>query len=816
MKKLLIVESPTKARAFKSGNYLSKDFIIEASKGHVRDLPDKKIGVDVKNNFEPEYEISKDKVKDIEKLKKEADKCDIVYLAPDPDREGEAIAWHLKEILQEHKPDLQFKRVKYNQINKRAVNEAIENPTEIDLNIVNAQQARRILDRLVGFKVSPLLWKWISRGLSAGRVQSVGLRIVSEKEMEIRAFVPTKYFDLEVKLDNGDVVTFKLQNIDGKTLPTVKDSKIKAITDEALAKEIFNGIKGYDFTVKSVKTSDKKIKPSGPFITSSLQQAASSLLGFSPTKTMTVAQSLYEGVKIDGEVSGLITYMRTDSYSISPEALTTCREYIARLGDEYLPESPNYYSNKKGAQEAHEAIRPTDAYKSPAKIKSALNGDQFKLYSLIWRRFVASQMTESVNSVLSLKVEATNGTRDLGFGATSSKMKFDGFKQVYTYNDKETEQITGDFKAGQSLKYADGKLDEKATKPPKRYTEASLIKALEDNEIGRPSTYASILSTLKNRKYITIESKAIHLSELGEKVNEWDIKYLEQLFNVGFTAGMESQLDDIESGKLDWKNMLKEFYTPFEGWLEGAQPPKADNSKVEQVIALFNEVSTWEEPKKIGRRTYDDNKFVKSIEKQMSGGKQISEKQLNFLITLAEKYTEQIKDLEGKIKKIGIEVAKIDEIKIAVSEDTKELIGLLKSVKFDAPTGAFDENSFFESLSARVDSGKELTTKQLFALKKIVSKYSSQVENFEEISKKYNIADQSKINEEATELFAKMKDIPEEDWKEAKGKKDIDFYDSLKTQFAAKGSLSSKQVFSLKRMAIKYGVVEAPPKKEKK
>jgi len=815
MKKLLIVESPTKARAFKSGNYLSKDFIIEASKGHVRDLPERKIGVDVINNFEPEYEVSKDKIKDVENLKKLSDKCDVVYLAPDPDREGEAIAWHLKQILEDHNPKLEFKRVKYNQINKRAVNEAIENPTQIDDNIVNAQQARRILDRLVGFKVSPLLWKWISRGLSAGRVQSVGLRIVSEREMEIRAFIPTKYFEIEATLDNGDKVRFNLQNIDGKALSTVKDSKIKAITDEKLANEIFGDLPNYDFTIKTVKTSEKKIRPSGPFITSSLQQAASSLMGYSPTKTMSVAQSLYEGVKFDGEVSGLITYMRTDSYAISPEGLASCRSFIETMGDKYLPEKPKYYSNKKGAQEAHEAIRPTDVFKTPEKVKSLLNGDQFKLYNLIWKRFVASQMTDSVNSVLSIKVDAKNSTRKLGFGATSSKMKFDGFKKIYTYNDKDSIQIKGNFTEGESLKYADGKLDAKETKPPKRYTEASLIKALEDNEIGRPSTYASILSTLKNRKYIAIESKAIHLTSLGKKVNEWDVKYLEKLFNVGFTASMEKQLDDVESGKLNWKSMLKEFYTPFEGWLEGAQPPKAENSAVKTVISLFNSVETWEEPKKVGRRTYDDNKFVKSIEKQMTGGKQISEKQLNFLVSLAEKYKDQIPSLDETIKKLDLNIAKKDDIKEEISEDTIELIGIAGKIKFEVPTGAFDESSFYESLKSRVDSGKELTPKQAYALKKIISKYSAQVGNFEEISKKYKIADQSKVNEEAKELLSKLKEVPEDDWKEAKGKKDIDFYNSLKSQFEVKKSLSSKQVYSLKRMAIKYGLVEAPPKKKK-
>ncbi len=813
MKKLLIVESPTKAKAFKSGNYLSKDFIIEASKGHVRDLPEKKMGVDITNNFEPEYEINKDKVKDIEKLKKEADKCDVVYLAPDPDREGEAIAWHLKQILQEHKPDLQFKRVRYNQINKRAVNEAIENPTDIDDNIVNAQQARRILDRIVGFKVSPLLWKWITRGLSAGRVQSVGLRIVADREAEIRAFIPTKYFDIDVVLTD-DKVKFSLQEVDGKTLPTVGDSKIKAITDESLAKEIYASLKDYAYSTESVKRSDKKIHPSAPFITSSLQQAASSLLGFSPTKTMTVAQSLYEGVNINGEFSGLITYMRTDSYAISPEGIASCRDFISTLGENYLPEKPNFYSNKKGAQEAHEAIRPTDVFKKPEAIKTALTSDQYKLYQLIWKRFVASQMVDSINSVLTIKVDAKNGNRSLLFGATSSKMKFDGFKKVYTYNDKETEQIEGDFKEGDSLKYIDSTLDHKETKPPKRYTEASLIKALEDNEIGRPSTYASILNTIKTRKYIEIEAKAIHLTDLGEKVNDWDVKYLEKLFNIGFTADMESQLDNIETGKLDWKDMLSNFYSSFDKWLEGAQPPSADNSQVESIIALFNSVSEWEEPRKVGRRTYDDKKFVGSIEKQMTGGKAISEKQLNFLVSLAEKYKDQIPNFENVVKNIEFPKEDKETKTVEVSAENIELIELLKDVKFDAPTGTFDESSFFESLSSRVKSGKELTAKQVYALKKIVSKYSSQIANFDEVASKYGIADQSKVNEEAKDLLDKLVTVPAEDWKEAKGKKDIDFFNSLKDQFEAKSSLSPKQVYSLKRLAIKYGLIENPKAKK--
>lgn len=567
---LVIVESPTKCKTLT--RYLGKDYHIMATVGHIRDLPKSRLGVDVDNDFEPEYEIIEGKEKVLSQLKKAAKKAKAVYLAPDPDREGEAIAWHVANSLKKG-TRADFLRVAFNEITKPAVVKAIKHPREIDMNLVNAQQARRVLDRIVGYTVSPFLWKTVLPKLSAGRVQSVALRLVCEREAEIKAFVPQEYWQIAavLKTEKEEQFSARLYKIDGNTVvkPTEVKGKKVAITSKKEADGYLTELRKADWVVLNIEKSEKVRKPSAPFITSTLQQEASKVYGFSPKQTMAVAQQLYEGIEINKKgLTGLITYMRTDSTRISDEALKAVRGFIkAEYGSGYLPPSPVIYAKKKGAQDAHEAIRPTYMDLPPEKVQKRLTPRQFKLYALIWNRFVASQMKPARFDVETVDITADRFL----FRATEQRVKFDGFLKLYHEEREPDENGNGEngaqalprLQAKQPLELVELKPTQSFTKPPPRYSQAMLVKRLEADGIGRPSTYATIISTLKERKYVELEQRKLLPTELGIAVNNILVEHLPKVFNVKFTANMEKQLDLVEEGTDDWVKVVNDFYKPF-------------------------------------------------------------------------------------------------------------------------------------------------------------------------------------------------------------------------------------------------------------
>ncbi len=572
-KSLIIVESPTKTKTLK--NFLGDSYRIEASMGHVRDLPKGALGVDVENDFKPQYRNIPDRREIIKKLKEAAESSDKVFLASDPDREGEAIAWHLQETLKT--PNI-F-RIEFNEITKDAVMRALENPRAVDLHRVNAQQARRILDRLVGYKLSPLLWKKVKPKLSAGRVQSVAVRLICEREREINSFVPEEYWSIIAKLTPLD----KEFPFEAK-LVNFRNDKIE-VKNEEQAKSILADLENAQYMVKKVTETQKKRNPAPPFITSTLQQEASRKLRFSNKKTMMIAQQLYEGIRIGSEGSvGLITYMRTDSTRVSAEALTAVREYIKQqFGSEYLPKSPRQYKSSKSSQDAHEAIRPTSPQRTPESLEKFLNDDQLKLYKLIWQRFVASQMESAVFDVLKADITAN----EYLFRATGAKVKFDGFTKIYTEGrDDATDKLEEEepplppLTAEQILKLIELKPNQHFTQPPPRYTEATLVKALEEKNIGRPSTYATIISTILEREYVQLIDRKFHPTELGCIVNDMLVKHFPDVMDVKFTANIESRLDEIEEGKTEWVPVLRDFYGPFTEELDKAHQ-NAEEVKIE-------------------------------------------------------------------------------------------------------------------------------------------------------------------------------------------------------------------------------------------
>jgi len=558
---LFIVESPAKARTIK--RFLGKGYEVKASLGHVKDLPKKELGVDVQNDFSPQYVVIKGKEKALKELKKAAKDKKRIYLALDPDREGEAIAWHVSQEI--GAPSANLYRVRFNEITKRSIKEAVENPQQIDMKVVNAQQARRILDRLVGYKVSPLLWATIYRGLSAGRVQSVALRLVCEREGQIEEFQPQEYWSIIALLLSRDGSPFKAK------LHKMGSKDLK-IPNKARADRILADLKGRKFNVAKVALDKRKRNPYPPFITSTLQQEASKRLNFSTKKTMALAQELYEGVDLGKKGrTGMITYMRTDSNRIAQEALKEARTWIkVKFGDDYLPSKPWAYKSRKSAQEAHECIRPTSAEREPDQVRGHLSPDQFKLYSLIWRRFLACQM----NPALYLSTVADIQAGPYLFRATGSTLEFPGFLKVYPLLGEE-ETALPPLTEGEVLELKEITSQQHFTKPPPRYTEASLVKELEEKEIGRPSTYAQIITTILIRGYVKLEERKFFPTELGKTVNKILIENFPSLFDVEFTAQMEENLDRIEAGKDEWVEVLKGFYGPFQKMVEEAEGRKA-------------------------------------------------------------------------------------------------------------------------------------------------------------------------------------------------------------------------------------------------
>jgi DNA topoisomerase I len=561
-KNLVIVESPTKSKTLKK--FLGRGFDVIASGGHIKDLPKSKLGVDIDNDFKPEYVVIRGKAKAIKDLKQKAASSDLIYLAPDPDREGEAIAYHIaKEISKINK---NIRRVTFNEITKRAVTEGIKNAGEINLDKVYAQQARRILDRLVGYQVSPLLWETVMRGLSAGRVQSVALKMICAREEEIEKFVPVEYwtFDADFQTPRKDIFTLRLSQIDGKKFEISSGEESAAIVAD---------IGKQSYKVNSVEKSKTRKTPPAPFITSTLQQDSFNKLHMSNKTTMVVAQQLYEGVELgdEGQV-GLITYMRTDSVRIADEAAIAAREVIANLyGDKYLPETVRKHKTSKSAQDAHEAIRPTDPSLTPKDIKKYLTRDQQRLYDLIWRRFVASQMAPAEYDVVTIEVE---GGKYL-FKSARQKMTFDGFMTLYNINGDEEARSFPEIVPGEKAKLIELYPDQHFTEPPPRFNAGSLVKELEQNGIGRPSTYAQIISVLLDRKYITQDNRRFTPTDLGRMVNKILIDNFPDIFSEEFTAKMEGELDKIEEGTFTWVDALNDFYQPFKADLDKALASKA-------------------------------------------------------------------------------------------------------------------------------------------------------------------------------------------------------------------------------------------------
>ncbi len=562
-KKLVVVESPAKAKTIKK--YLGRGYTVEASMGHIRDLPKSQLGVNVEDNFEPKYITIRGKGELLAKLRKAAKTSDKVYLATDPDREGEAISWHLSHLLgiKENEPC----RIEFNEITKDAVKNAIKNPRPINQNLVDAQQARRILDRLVGYKISPLLWRKVRKGLSAGRVQSVASKIICEREREIEAFKPEEYWNLKgIFISSKNKQSFEAQ-LHSKGKKKI-DLKSKQEVDQVLA-----AIKGEDYTVTKVQKGSRKRSAPPPFTTSTMQQEASRKLGFTTKKTMMLAQQLYEGVDVKGEGSvGLITYMRTDSTRVSDQALAEVRTIIQeKFGKDYVPSKANIFRSKKGSQDAHEAIRPTSVRYSPKDLQSSLKRDQLRLYTLIYNRFMASQMKPALYETLTVNISAG----EYIFRASGSRKVFPGYTALYMEgNDEGKEEkdiMLPDLEEGEKLELKEYKSEQKFTQPPARYTEASLVRALEDMGIGRPSTYAPTISTIISRGYVVRDARILYPTDLGFIVNDLMDKYFPKIMEYKFTAAMEEKLDKIEEGEVNWRDLLNEFYPSFADYLSHAE-----------------------------------------------------------------------------------------------------------------------------------------------------------------------------------------------------------------------------------------------------
>lgn len=578
-KSLIIVESPAKIKTLQK--FLGSNYLFESSLGHIRDLPEKEFGIDIEHDFEPKYIVMPDKQDVIAKLKKAAKSCDTVYLSPDPDREGEAIAWHISEILP---PNTNIKRVSFNSITKEAVLRALEDPREIDTSLVNAQQARRLLDRIVGYKISPLLNRRIQRGkegsVSAGRVQSVALKLVVDREKEIEAFKPVEYWNLAAILKTDEVErNFRaaLHSVDGKRVEKerVEGKEVEIINNKEAADAIVARMLQGPYQVLTVEKKEKKRNPVPPFITSTLQQEASRHYGFSSARTMNIAQTLYEGVDLGNEgAEGLITYMRTDSVRIAPEALDEARRYILETyGSDYLPAQPKVYSSQKSAQDAHEAIRPANLQHSPEKLQEYLTREQFMLYQLIWRRFLASQMVPAIYDTVSADIEDGKG---IVVRATGSTMKFQGYLVVYEEkndeDDKDDEtRILPNLEEGQSLQLIDVTSDQAFTRPPPRYTEASLVKELEKSGIGRPSTYATIMNKIQSRDYTTKENGRLKPTEIGCVIALLLENNFQEIMNIGFTAAMEDDLELVAENRKDWKGLIRDFWGKFSPTLATAE-----------------------------------------------------------------------------------------------------------------------------------------------------------------------------------------------------------------------------------------------------
>lgn len=865
--KLVIVESPTKARTIT--RFLGNGVQVMASQGHVRDLPEHTMGVDIENNFKPDYELTANGRKIVSQLKQAAKGASDIYLATDPDREGEAIAWHLQEVLR-NGSKASFHRITFHEITKNAIMNSFAAPGALNINMVNAQQARRILDRIVGYRVSPFLWKDIKGASSAGRVQTVALRLVVEREREIDAFVPVESWNIDAIFNTQNPKSsFKarLAKVNGHASKVSNGDDAAVIADAISAKDTVHRVA----KVTSVPRT-KNAPP--PFITSTLQQAAGSNLGFGASQTMRVAQELYEGIDLGSGEVGLITYMRTDSFNISKEAQNQARSYIAaKFGPEYVPAKPNVFRAGKNAQEAHEAIRPTDMQYEPERIKSRLTPQQFKLYSLIWNRFLASQMAqarqmdhvievESVGNALksiavapylaknekeadaSTNAIASSCIENCTFRASSRETTFLGFMMAYKFKElgeEDEDNIPSTLPVlqnGVACALAELSKEQCFSQPPPHYSEASLVKTLEQNGVGRPSTYATTVNTIQERKYVSKTSGALKPTKLGCDVCDYLTGKIQTLFEVKFTARMEDELDQIEEGKIQWEFMLHGFYDSFQKWI-GSIPTNDNSAKasaINQLLACFSDDFKYAEPITVGRRKYDDKKFVESIRQRQQENAAITERQWNALLTTAVKYAGEHPEintvlenngLHDQVQDIRSSLKKHDDVELVPpTPESLELLKAVSKLEFEAPETkarhkgrSFDNGKFVKSLSSQVKTGKALSDAQLRVLVRIASDKSAEIPDFEKLVAPYtDMLPQRKNDAPKAEASATAKPVAGQDvkilvdmiaevtaWKPGRGRfDDKTFVNSVARQFAQRGSLTEKQCSALYKVLSKY------------
>jgi len=833
MTRLLIVESPTKARTI--GKMLGKDFMIVASMGHIRDLPEHELGVDIEHGFAPRYVDTPRSRSVVKQLRECAARADEIYLAPDPDREGEAIAWHIHEVLK-NKTKAPFYRVTFHEITRSAIEQALRNKGQIDLNLVDAQQARRVLDRIVGYQVSPLLWTNVKKGSSAGRVQSAALRLVVEREREIAAFVPKEYWVFTILFGaEAGLFRSKLFKIDGRDF---------TVPDEKGALELEQSVRaGSTPVIAAITAQERRRTPPPPFTTSTLQQSANTVLHYTATNTMRYAQQLYEGVELgsSGPV-GLITYMRTDSVTVAREAQVAAAAFIrSTWGPEYAPEKFNYFRNKAAAQEAHEAIRPTDVTRTPESLAPYLDPPQLKLYTLIWKRFVASQMTPARQRLTTVDVEIRGADgRLFDFRSTATVTLFPGFTRLWEENSKDREEkenaaVLGRLREGEQVTIRKFDREQKFTEPPPHYSEASLIKALEENGIGRPSTYATILRTIQDRDYVRREQGKLIPEELGYEANDFLTGKLPLLFDIGFTAQMESKLDEIEEGKLGWIDMMTEFYRQFVPWLAAAKErPQMDGDVSGKLLACFEDLA-FDPAKKIGARSYDDRRFYRSLKKKFDADHTVSERQFQALLAMAGRYRDRIdparlaalpQEYREQLERVAAPAAEAAPAS-APDPNLQGVFAALGKVAFEAPDPkrkrVFDDRKFFTSLKQQYESGKALSEKQIAVLKRMAAKYYGAigaepgVAEFlggqvpESAGKKSTRAPAAAPSPDtaaqAAALLGELAGVTEWAAPVKRGRFTYDdrkFYVSVKKQFDEGKSLSAKQMAALARLAEKY------------
>jgi DNA topoisomerase-1 len=824
-KHLVIVESPAKAKTI--NKILGKDYVVKASMGHVRDLPEKEIGVDLEKGFKPKYVAIKGREKVVKELKEAAKDAENIILAPDPDREGEAIAWHLMAALKGAVPPENFQRVTYNEITAPAIREAFAHPRMINQHKVDAQQARRVLDRIVGYKVSPLLWRRIRGASSAGRVQSVALRIVCDREKEIQKFVPEAYWLMGARVRKTVTPTdpFAIK------LARINDDKAEIKSAEQ-AEAIRRDLEGRTVKVSALAQREISKRPQPAYITSSLQQAGNRFFGFAPTRTMRIAQKLYEGVDTGNGVVGLITYMRTDSVNISPVAQEACRAFIAQqFGTEYLPEKPHFYKSKGNAQEAHEAIRPTDVTLTPDKLAHVLEPDALKLDRSSWQRFVACQMASARIAQRTAEFVVTGGSTPLAnqylFRASASDVIFPGYMKV-TGIEKEkkndAEDVEGEdedialppLTENEVLEHIEWLEERKETTPPPRYTESSLVKALEDNGVGRPSTYAQTVSTIVDRDYVEKDKRTLKPTSKGMAVNDFLVHYLPDLFDIGFTAQMEKELDEIDEGNVVWTDMLQRFYGSFTGWVDKAKTPPADLNVVRGLLDILQGVKEWAPETKRGKKTYSDSKFVQSVREQLEkGDPPLTDRQQEALVKMACRYKEQLPGIEEQFGALGLadELVKYHEQSLPPRPETFIKLDLVRNVEFDPPRKVgkktYDDREFLLSLDNQVRGGKRLSENQVRYLDRLVMKYAHQIPDFEARKPELNLAETPAVETDphAGEILELLGRITE--WKEPvkRGLRvwdDKEFFQSLDRQFRQKKSLSPRQTAAMRKMASRY------------